>query len=352
MSTLLRRALSGVCALAAVGAAVPSASAADVVDGPQVHWNYSAWGKSRASSQIYDLFGEYMSERTGGKFTAQVHYGTLSKPRDNLDGIKLGAFQAATYCASYYPGKMEAQTGLDLPFLPINTLDQLAKVNDDFEEHPTSQAEFAKWGAKYYMSSVLPLYEVIGKGEPPDGLEGWKGKRIRALGPQGQAMELLGAVPTTVPAPEVYISMDRGLLDMAAFANYSLLAYRIYELGDWFTSGFQIGSIHCGFMMNEQAYNDLPDQYKQLMEEYRPWAYKKQVTALTEAEVKTGPETFREAGLQEIKFTPEDKAKFAEKAAKPVWRAWVEKMNDQGYNGQELLDLILSSAEKHKNFKF
>src|SRR5690606_30975576 len=83
MSTLLRRALSGVCALAAVGAAVPSASAADVVDGPQVHWNYSAWGKSRASSQIYDLFGEYMSERTGGKFTAQVHYGTLSKPRDN-----------------------------------------------------------------------------------------------------------------------------------------------------------------------------------------------------------------------------------------------------------------------------
>ena len=352
MRISLHRAVVAACTTLALPLAIGSSMAADIVDGPQVHWNYSAWGKKRASSQIYDLFGDYMSERTGGKFTAQVHYGTLSKPRDNLDGIKIGAFQAATYCASYYPGKMEAQTGLDLPFLPIHTLDQLAKVNDDYEEHPVPKAEFAKWGAKYFVSSVLPLYEVIGTGEPPKGLEGWEGKRIRALGPQGEAMELLGAVATTVPAPEVYISMDRGLLDMVGFANYSHLSYRIYELGDWFTSGFQIGSIHCGFMMNEQAYSELPDQYKQLMEEYRPWVYEKQVAALTEAEVKTGPETFREAGLQEIKFTPEDKAKFAEKAAKPVWDGWVKKMDEQGYNGQELLDLILSSAEKHKDFLF
>ena len=49
----------------------------------------------------------------------------------------------------------------------------------------------------------------------------FKGMRIRSLGQQGKAMAKLGAVPTSVPAPEVYTSLDRGLLDAAGFAYYA-----------------------------------------------------------------------------------------------------------------------------------
>ena len=49
-----------------------------------------------------------------------------------------------------------------------------------------------------------------------------------------------------VPAPDVYTSMDRGLLDAASFAYYSHDSYRTYELGKWFTKGMQVGSINCG----------------------------------------------------------------------------------------------------------
>ena len=52
-------------------------------------------------------------------------------------------------------------------------------------------------------------------------LEDFKGMRIRSLGQQGKAMAKLGAVPTSVPAPEVYTSLDRGLLDAAGFAYYA-----------------------------------------------------------------------------------------------------------------------------------
>ena len=89
------------------------------------------------------------------------------------------------------------------------------------------------------MEQLLPhvapccrLYEVVGKGEPPKSLADWKGMRIRALGQQGKAMQKLGAVPTSVPAPDVYTSMDRGLIDAAGFAYYAHESYRTYELGD------------------------------------------------------------------------------------------------------------------------
>ena len=75
----MRRILFGAAAaaVAITFAPVMSVSAADTVDGPRVHWNYAGLGKPRASSLIYQNFGKFMEERTGGKFTLTVHWGTL-----------------------------------------------------------------------------------------------------------------------------------------------------------------------------------------------------------------------------------------------------------------------------------
>lgn len=338
-----------IVAIFTLAGAAHTAHASETVEGPRVHWNYSGWGKSRASSKIYENFAKFMEERTGGNFTLTVHWGTLSKPRAVLDGLSIGAFQSGTFCASYYPAKLPAHTGLDLPFLPINTFEQLQGVTEDYYNHETLKAETAKWNSMYYASSLLPLYEVVGKGEAPQSLDDWEGMRIRALGQQGAAMQKLGAVPTSVPAPDVYTSMDRGLIDAAAFAYYSHESYRTYELGDWFTSGLDLGSIACGMLFNVEAYNDLPEQYKDLIAEYKgsDMGYKAQIAAYEETEVQL-PKTFVKEGLTEIEINKEDRAEFAEMAGSPIWNEWADQMSSEyGYDGQALLDLLLTSAEKY-----
>jgi TRAP-type C4-dicarboxylate transport system substrate-binding protein len=199
------------------------------------------------------------------------------------------------------------------------------------------------------MSSLLPLYEVIGRGEPPTSLEAWKGMRIRALGPQGLAMQRLGAVPTSVPAPEVYISLDRGLIDAAAFAYYAHNSYRTWELGKWFTSGLTLGSIACGSLWNIDAFNSLPPQYQALLEQFNdePEGYPALIAALNSAEASM-PAKFREHGLIEVKIDPVERAKFVEVAGRPVWDEWAAKMDENKYDGKRLVQLILDLAEKHK----
>jgi TRAP-type mannitol/chloroaromatic compound transport system substrate-binding protein len=342
----MRRLLIGA---AAAALSFTSAYAADIVEGPRVAWNYAGWGKPRASSTIYQNLGKYLSERTDGNFTFTVHWGTLSKPRAVLDGLSLGAFQSGTFCASYYPAKLPAHTGLDLPFMPINTFEQLQGVTEDYYSQPILKKETAKWNSMYFASSLLPLYEVVGKGEPPKSLNDWKGLRIRALGQQGKAMEKLGAVPTSVPAPDVYTSMDRGLLDAVGFAYYSHESYRTYELADWFTSGLDISSIACGMLFNTEAYNQLPPQYKELINAYKgsDLGYTAQIAAYERTEIEV-PKLFEERGLVRIEIGKEERDAFKKLGGQPVWDAWVDQMTtDHGYDGKALLASLLAAAEKH-----
>ena len=88
----------------------------------KVTWNMSLWGKPRAWTKGIEAMAEEVSSKSGGNFTIKIHYGGLSKPKENLDGIKLGAFQMAVFCASYHPDKTPTLSASDLPFLPILSL--------------------------------------------------------------------------------------------------------------------------------------------------------------------------------------------------------------------------------------
>ena len=106
---------------AAIAIAVPFSADAQTVDGPKVEWNHSTWGKSRAHSTAgMEKVAEIVKEKTGGKFTIKVHYGeALSKDKENLDGIKLGAFETADFCNFDHPGKVPAWMVFTLPFLQL-----------------------------------------------------------------------------------------------------------------------------------------------------------------------------------------------------------------------------------------
>ena len=85
-------------------------------------WNVSVWGKRRAFTEHIEKLAELVSEKTGGEFTLNISYGGLSKNKENLDGISIGAFEMAQFCAGYHRDKNPTITVLELPFLGVNTL--------------------------------------------------------------------------------------------------------------------------------------------------------------------------------------------------------------------------------------
>jgi len=126
-------------------------------DGPAVNWRLSLWGKRRAFTEGMEYVAKSVREYTCDKFKILLYYGEqLSKSKENLDAISVGAIEAATICAAYHPGKNRPLNVLDLPFLPLENFDVMRRVHDAVYRHPAAKQALEKWNARIYMSNILP----------------------------------------------------------------------------------------------------------------------------------------------------------------------------------------------------
>ena len=170
------------------GAAVCALSFAFVSEAAATEWNVSVWGKRRAFTEHVEKIAELVSEKTGGEFTMNVSYGGLSKNRENLDGISIGAFEMAQFCAGYHRDKNRVITVLELPFLGVENLDQEVAVSKAVYAHPAATEEMAQWNAKLLMNSPMPQYNLAGTGDPREELADIDAMRVRATGGLGKAV--------------------------------------------------------------------------------------------------------------------------------------------------------------------
>ena len=331
------------CALA--GALVLGAGgAAAAVDGPKVEWRLATWGKPRAFTKGLETVKAFVEKETNGNFSITIGYESFGGPKELLDLLKVGALESTTICSSYHPEKTPAYGVLDLPFLPITDSDVQQIVHDAVHKHPAILNEFAGWNAMPFMSGLLPQYEFIGRGEPPKTLDGWKGLRVRAIGGIGAAMKALGAVPTSVPATEVYTSIERGTVDAVSFpSTYAHGSYKTYEIGKWFTANMAPGTQACPLLFNIDSWKKLPPQYQTLLMDARSEAYKVLKKAYGEADAKFIP-MFKKK-LEFITYSDDDIEEFRKIGAQPVWDAWVKEREAQGIPGKELLDFVLTQAK-------
>jgi len=347
MKTQIFRALAIVGTAATVAAAglAPQVAAAQT-DGPKVNWKYNVWGKERAFTVGVRTIADHVEEKTGGNFKIKIFYGDqLGGKKENLDNLKAGAFEMAQICSSYHPDKNASLMVLNLPFLPIPNADVEIAVHEAVYAHPIVQAELKdKWNVMPIMSSILPQYEFLGKGDAPTGIDGFKGMSVRALGGVGDAMEKLGASKNTVTATEVYQAIDRGTVQAASFPfSYAHVSYKINEVATWFTTNLAPGTSDCPTVVSLDAWNELPPEYQALIMEAKPAAYEALKAAYAAADEKNIP--MFEKTMTPVTFSEEDLTTFRGVGGQPVWDAWIED-NKDAFDSKGLFDTVMDAAKK------
>lgn len=335
-------------ALFAVSFALALAGAAPAEAAERVTWNWAIYGPPRTVTVALEHIAKAAKEKSGGNFVINLRYNEqLSDAKDVLDGLKVGAFHGGMTAYSYAPAKTPLQGVLDMPFLPIGDLVLQEKVQDAFQQWKPAADELARWSAAHFMTILLPQYEFMGGGKPPRTIEDWKGMRVRALGGLGDAMKLLGAVPTSVTAPEVYTALDRGMFQAASFPfAYGFTAYKLQEVSKWYTLGMHLGIVHNSLNLNVDAWKALPAEYRKILEEARPEAYRLQRAAYEDADRKAIP-LFEKRKLEVIAISPQMREELIAKAGKPAWNQWVADMERQGLPGKEALELVLKLIKQH-----
>jgi len=280
-------------------------------------WNVSLWGKRRAFTEHVEKLAELVSEKTGGAFTLNISYGGLSKNRENLDGISIGAFEMAQFCAGYHADKNPSITVLELPFLGVGL-----------------------------MPSPMPQYNIAGVGDAPKSLADFDGLTVRATRGIGKAMEMVGAVPTSMTSSEARQAIDSGVVKSVAFAPHAHMAFATIDASSWWTTNLNPGTVNCPVVANTDALASLSDSERDALLgsidealDYYVANYEGNTMG------KWGP-LLAEKGIEEVTYEQAEIDAFREKAAGPIAAAWIEDNTARGLPAQELYDLVIETIAK------
>lgn len=287
-------------------------------------WNVSLWGKRRAFTENVEKLAELVNKKTNGDFKLKISYGGLSKSRENLDGIAIGAFEIAQFCSFYHKDKNPTITVTELPFTKDLSLSKVAEIYKKVHENPIVVKDLARWNATILMPTPLPQYNIVSKTDPLTSLSDFKGVRVRGPGGIMGVLDKLGAIKTGVPFSEVRQSMDSGVIDSATFAPHAHLATKTYMVGKWASTNLNLGSANCPVIVNTDALNSLsPANKKALLGSvdeaiaFYVDNYDNNTTGAYEKAVK-------DVGLTQVTFTASQTAEF-NKLASSVRNDWIKK---------------------------
>ncbi|SLN10483.1 Lactate-binding periplasmic protein precursor [Pseudoruegeria aquimaris] len=321
-------------------AAVAAIAVAFAGEAVATEWNVSLWGKRRAFTEHVEKLAELVSEKTGGEFTLNISYGGLSKNTENLDGISIGAFEMAQFCAGYHRDKNPSITVLELPFLGVSSLEEERKISQALYAHPAAQADLARWNATLLMPSPLPQYNLVGVGDAPTTLADFEGMAVRATGGIGQAMEKVGAVPTSMSATEVRQALDSGVVTAVSFAPHAHMSFGTIESGKWWTTNLNPGTVNCPVVVNTDALNALTDAEREALLGSVDEALDHYIDFYNNNTMSKWGPALEERGIEQVTFSDEEIAAFREAAAGPVAAAWIEDNTARGLPAQELYDFV------------
>jgi TRAP-type C4-dicarboxylate transport system substrate-binding protein len=322
--------------MAAVVVASALATSAEMAVAQQVQWKAAIYGPPRAFTHPLEWFAKEVAAKTNGQVKIELVYGeALAKATEMPEGVKGGAFEVASFCTSYYPGKFPLTTLLDLPMFAPDDVAAIGRLQIALSEHPAQIDEFKKWNLRLLIPGPLPQYQIMSQRKITK-VEDFKGLRIRVSGEMAKVLEDYGAVKSLVPAPEVFPSLERGVIDAATFpSTYAFFSYRLHEISKYFIDKISLGTQPCFFAVGLPAWNKLSPHQQKIMLDLREGAVLEAAKAYKAADDKNYA-LMKERGMEIINFPPAERAKLVANARK-YWDAWDDNMQKRGIKGAKEL---------------
>jgi len=176
------------------------------------------------------------------------------------------------------------------------------------------------------------------------GVDGLVGKKLRCPSPTYvEVTKALGAVPVSMPAGEIYTSLQKGIIDGTWACGEMAIAFKIGEIAKYLIMT-NIGTTTQTYGMNKKPYNTLPEVAKKYIEEN--W----------EKHSLFGGRTFDQGNEKGFEFASKNKVetihwneaelKKMNKMIVPVFSDWVKKVEAKGIPGKKALTELHQILEK------
>lgn len=165
-------------------------------------------------TEFYVKWAEKVERLTEGRVKVKIFPAqTLGKAPSFFDLVKTGVADIALGVNAYNPGQFPLTQMLSLPLLPIpNASAASAALWELYQKHPEMQKEYE--GVKFLHFGCTSPFMIITSKKPVHTLADMKGLQLRVSGSRASdAITRLGAVPVSINIAELYVAIEKGVVD-------------------------------------------------------------------------------------------------------------------------------------------
>lgn len=271
------------------------------------------------------IFKEYVEKNTGGKLEVAIYPNSqLGGERESVEQVKNGILEMATACAGPASTFNKNFMVLDIPFLFDNY--EEAWMTIDSEAGRALLASSEQVGLKGLAFLENGFRHVTNTKRPIVKLEDFQGLKIRTMeAPMHmENFRQLGANPTPVPWPELYMALQQKIADGQENPLNNIWEVKMYEVQTYCSL---TGHIYDPLVLlaNLKWFNSLPKDQQIIIEQGAILAqnYSRFINKSREDELRR---LLTAKGLKVNDITKEEKARMRQASQKAVIEA-VKKNN-------------------------
>lgn len=289
--------------------------------------------KSWPVQHVWAPWMKGIEEATGGKVKFEAyHSNSLCKTPEMWRAVETGIADQAAVPHTAYPGLTPLSDVVTLPFMPFKSSAQASGILWKlYEEFPSIRKEFEPHHVTHFVVGVCD--QLLGN-KLFKTIDDFKGVKIRPTGGSlaPKQLEMLGATPVVMPGSEVYLNLQKGVIDAVVSQWDFTVGFRLYEGGHYFTyvpfNSFIISSI-----MNKKKWDSLSPDIQQKINEKSGlkasvWCGEKEFDTL----YPLAKEKMKKENIDITEYTVrgEELEKWTEIAGKPIWDGWLKSNTEKG----------------------
>lgn len=215
-----------------------------------------------------------------------------------------------------------------------------------YNKFPEVRAEYP--GVRVLWLDTSPTCRIETVKKPINTLEDLKGLKIRVTGVTAvETAKALGYTPVTMPMGDVYLALERGVLDGTAIPVEVLVSRKWAEVLKHVVGNTDLGHDAFAVVINIDTWKKLPlDVQKVINELSGQWASDFTGKEWDKFEVEAEKITKAKYGVKYTYLSKEELARW-NKLLKPVKDKYAESLEAKGLPGRKVLEEALRLSEKY-----
>lgn len=273
---------------------------------------------------VRENFVEAVERMSDGRIEIEFFpVGALFPIQEGLEAVGSGIAEIGMMTGGYFSGKIGPMATLEsgVPGAERNAIERHAFFyKKGFID--LARKAYAPHNVYYLGPHISTQWDIVST-KPITSREDFDGLKIRAFGIEAKWYEAMGASTVLLGGGEIYTALSTGVIDAARWGSPSVIqSIGLHEVADYYIQPSPMPAPNNNFLINQQAWDSLPDDLKAMMAEAAKLASLDYQARGAQLDAKAMAE-MQESGMEVSRIPREEWAAMEEEARK-LWTEYAE----------------------------